>query len=304
MRHIVRTDSKCLVHKGEKMQFNSENTKFSMKVLLFIALVVGAVFTTTTMAQNIPAVAKPGTAAAANSAAAAEAAPLGSEGNNEAAAFAEAGDINIFHSKDPALWVLIALFFIALAVGAERLWVLLHSKSANADLVRLVTEKLSQNPPTGEDLAKEVATAKFGVEGRIAAVALKGWQHDEDTIQSYANAATIAERRYLSARLPILSTLGNNAPFIGLLGTVLGIMKAFRDLAGAADAGPQVVMKGISEALVATAMGLGVAIPCVMLFNYFTTAIKRKMSNSEEVTNIIVALRRATRSAVNKGDHP
>jgi biopolymer transport protein ExbB len=55
-------------------------------------------------------------------------------------------------------------------------------------------------------------------------------------------------------------------------------------------------MKGISEALVATAMGLGVAIPCVMLFNYFSSAIKRKMSNSEEVTNIIVALRRATRS--------
>jgi biopolymer transport protein ExbB/TolQ len=77
---------------------------------------------------------------------------------------------------------------------------------------------------------------------------------------------------------------------------VLGIMKAFRDLAGAADAGPQVVMKGISEALVATAMGLGVAIPCVMLFNYFTSVIKRKMSNSEEVVNIIVALRRATRS--------
>ena len=189
-----------------------------------------------------------------------------------------------------------ALFVVALAIGADRLWVLLNSKSANAKLVRLVTEKLSQNPATGEELAKEVATPEYGVEGRIVAVTLKGWQHDEDTIQSYANAASVAERRYLSARLPILSTLGNNAPFIGLLGTVLGIMKAFRDLAGAADAGPQVVMKGISEALVATAMGLGVAIPCVMLFNYFSSVIKRKMSNSEEVTNIIVALRRATRS--------
>lgn len=288
----------------KKMKFSSENTKFSLKTLIFMALVVGAIFTTTTMAQTAPA-AKPGAAAVAAPAAAkpgtpaaptGEAAPLGTDGNKEAAAFAEAGDINIFHSKDPALWILIALFFIALAVGAERLWVLINSKSANAELVRLVTEKLSQNPATGEELAKEVATPKYGVEGRIVAVTLKGWQHDEDTIQSYANAATVAERRYLSSRLPILSTLGNNAPFIGLLGTVLGIMKAFRDLAGAADAGPQVVMKGISEALVATAMGLGVAIPCVMLFNYFTSVIKRKMSNSEEVTNIIVALRRATRS--------
>lgn len=267
--------------------------------LLLMILAIGAVFTTMSLtaqaAKPAPA-ATPAATPAPGTAPTTEAAPLGAEGNKEAAAFAEAGEANIFKSKDPALWILIVLFLVAMAIGAERLWVLMHSKSANAELVRLVTEKLSQNPATGEDLAKEVSTDKFGVEGRITAVTLKGWQHDEDTIQSYANAATVAERRYLSARLPILSTLGNNAPFIGLLGTVLGIMKAFRDLAGAADAGPQVVMKGISEALVATAMGLGVAIPCVMLFNYFSSVIKRKMSNSEEVTNIIVALRRATRS--------
>ncbi|MFO1526877.1 MAG: MotA/TolQ/ExbB proton channel family protein [Turneriella sp.] len=267
--------------------------------LLLMILAIGAVFTTmslTAQAAKPAAAAAPAATPAPGAAPTTEAAPLGAEGNKEAAAFAEAGEANIFKSKDPALWILIVLFLVAMAIGAERLWVLMHSKSANAELVRLVTEKLSQNPATGEDLAKEVSTDKFGVEGRITAVTLKGWQHDEDTIQSYANAATVAERRYLSARLPILSTLGNNAPFIGLLGTVLGIMKAFRDLAGAADAGPQVVMKGISEALVATAMGLGVAIPCVMLFNYFSSVIKRKMSNSEEVTNIIVALRRATRS--------
>lgn len=263
--------------------------------LLFLALSFAMVATTTVSLNAQAAPAAPAAAPAA-AAPAGEAAPLGAEGNKEAAAFAEAGSLNIFESKDPALWILMVLFLVALAIGAERLWVLLHTKSANAELVRLVTERLSQNPATGEELAKDVSEAKFGVEGRIAAVTLKGWQHDEDTLQSYANAATVAERRYLSARLPILSTLGNNAPFIGLLGTVLGIMKAFRDLAGAADAGPQVVMKGISEALVATAMGLGVAIPCVMLFNYFSSVIKRKLSNSEEVTNIIVALRRATRS--------
>lgn len=275
----------------------------SGNTLLFLALSLAAI-TGTTMSLKAqaaaPAAAAPAAAPAPTAgnapAATGEAAPLGAEGNKEAAAFSEAGSLNIFESKDPALWILMALFLVALAIGAERLWVFLHSKSANAQLVRLVTERLSQNPATGEDLAKEVSDAKYGVEGRITAVTLKGWQHDEDTIQSYANAATVAERRYLSARLPILSTLGNNAPFIGLLGTVLGIMKAFRDLAGAADAGPQVVMKGISEALVATAMGLGVAIPCVMLFNYFSSLIKNKMSNSDEVVNIIVALRRATRS--------
>lgn len=283
----------------KKLSHSPKNT------LLFLVLSLGAVFTTMSVtAQGAPVATKPAATApaaaapaiGAAAAAAPETAPLGAEGNKEAASFAEAGEANIFKSKDPALWILIVLFLVAMAIGADRIWVIWNSKSANAKLVRLVTERLSQNPATGEDLAKEVATAEYGVEGRIVAVTLKGWQHDEDTIQSYSNAATVAERRYLSARLPILSTLGNNAPFIGLLGTVLGIMKAFRDLASAADAGPQVVMKGISEALVATAMGLAVAIPCVMLFNYFSSVIKRKMSNSEEVINIIVALRRATRS--------
>lgn len=277
---------------------NSTSPAGKKSTLLFLALSLLVVATTmvSLKAQAAPATQPAATAPADTKTPSSEVAPLGAEGNKEAAAFAEAGSLNIFESKDPALWILLALFLVALAIGAERFWVLLQTKSANAELVRLVTERLSQNPETGEELAKEVSDPKFGVEGRIAAVTLKGWQHDEETLQSYANAATVAERRYLTARLPILSTLGNNAPFIGLLGTVLGIMKAFRDLATAADAGPQVVMKGISEALVATAMGLGVAIPCVMLFNYFSSVIKRKMSNSEEITNIIVALRRATRS--------
>jgi hypothetical protein len=122
--------------------------------LLFLALsfamVAGA--TVSLKAQAAPATA-PATAASAAAPANSEAAPLGAEGNKEAAAFAEAGSLNILESKDPAIWVLLALFVVALAVGAERLWVLLHTKSANAELVRLVTERLSQNTATGEELA-------------------------------------------------------------------------------------------------------------------------------------------------------
>ncbi len=79
----------------------------------------------------------------------------------------------------------------------------------------------------------------------------------------------------LEKRLGILATFGNNAPFIGLFGTVLGIIKAFHDLANTSDFGIKVVMSGISEALVATAMGLFVAIPSVIAYNYFVRKIKR-----------------------------
>ena len=71
-------------------------------------------------------------------------------------------------------------------------------------------------------------------------------------------------------------------------------MKAFRDLAGNADAGPQVVMKGISEALIATAVGLGVAIPCVIAFNGLNKVARTKISNSEEIVSLLMALRVAT----------
>jgi biopolymer transport protein ExbB/biopolymer transport protein TolQ len=75
----------------------------------------------------------------------------------------------------------------------------------------------------------------------------------------------------LEKYLPSLGTIGSTAPFIGLFGTVLGVMRAFRDLANAASAGPGVVAVGISEALIATAAGLFVAIPAIVAYNYFTT---------------------------------
>jgi biopolymer transport protein ExbB/biopolymer transport protein TolQ len=72
-----------------------------------------------------------------------------------------------------------------------------------------------------------------------------------------------------------LGTIGSIAPFIGLFGTVLGVMRAFRDLAGTAGAGPGVVAVGISEALITTAAGLFVAIPAIVGYNYFTARIGR-----------------------------
>jgi biopolymer transport protein ExbB/TolQ len=83
------------------------------------------------------------------------------------------------------------------------------------------------------------------------------------------------ERLKLERYLAILGTLGNISPFIGLFGTVVGIIKAFRDLAASGTGGPSVVAQGIAEALVATAAGLIVAIPAAILYNYFMGRLKR-----------------------------
>ncbi|MBI4721997.1 MAG: MotA/TolQ/ExbB proton channel family protein [Candidatus Stahlbacteria bacterium] len=87
-------------------------------------------------------------------------------------------------------------------------------------------------------------------------------------------AVRMSERMELERFLGILGTLGNSAPFIGLLGTVIGIIRAFKMLEMAESMGPTAIMVGIAEALVTTALGLLVAVPCVIAFNLFQERIK------------------------------
>ena len=109
--------------------------------------------------------------------------------------------------------------------------------------------------------------------------------------------ATAVQRMKLERGLAYLGTLGNNAPFIGLFGTVIGIIMAFEELgtAGRATAGARrrprrpSVMSSIAEALVATAIGLAVAIPSVAFYNYFQRRIKATVSNTEALTRIVLS---------------
>ena len=95
----------------------------------------------------------------------------------------------------------------------------------------------------------------------------------------------------------ILGTLGNNAPFIGLLGTVLGVIRAFHDLGASAGQGPEVVMQGISEALVATAVGILVALPCVAFYNFLQKRIKDALVDADRFGKQLIAILEAESSA-------
>jgi biopolymer transport protein ExbB len=90
-------------------------------------------------------------------------------------------------------------------------------------------------------------------------------------MNSVATEAIFEESQRLKKHLWILGTVASSAPFIGLLGTVVGIIRAFESMAVAGTGGFAVVAAGISEALVATALGLGVAIIALVFFNYFQT---------------------------------
>jgi biopolymer transport protein ExbB len=106
-------------------------------------------------------------------------------------------------------------------------------------------------------------------------------------VEAMASARS-RERLALESHLGILGTLGNNAPFIGLFGTVLGIIKAFADLAKNQSGGATVVMAGIAEALVATAVGLMVALPAVIAFNIFQGRIRRAMGRVDVIAHLIL----------------
>jgi biopolymer transport protein ExbB len=121
-----------------------------------------------------------------------------------------------------------------------------------------------------------------------------------------AGAAAL-QRMKLEKRLVYLGTLGNNAPFVGLLGTVIGIVQAFDELGKAAKTqvtqaasaiAPQTVMTSIAEALVATAIGLLVAIPAVAAYNMFQRLTKSTLANTEVLSRILMAHLKGTPESV------
>lgn len=124
---------------------------------------------------------------------------------------------------------------------------------------------------------KELMAACRQSPGPASSVLLASLTGHEGMAERRAATERVLEREValLEKGLPVLGTVGSVAPFVGLFGTVLGVMRAFRDLAGAANAGPGVVAVGISEALVGTAAGLFVAIPAVLAYNYFSTRANR-----------------------------
>jgi biopolymer transport protein ExbB len=105
--------------------------------------------------------------------------------------------------------------------------------------------------------------------------------HPEKLISNAMEREIAIETTKLERFTSIVGTIGNTAVYIGLFGTVLGIIRAFHDISSAGAGGMSVVIGGIAEALVCTATGLFVAIPAVIAFNYFTKKVERFITDME-----------------------
>lgn len=181
------------------------------------------------------------------------------------------GVTDILASGGVTLMLLIVLSVYSLALIWER-W-RFYSRSLS-DLAPFL-EKIRQILADGRlNDAVAVCRSHKGLASSVIMASLVGPTARDDRKRSALRAAERGAAQ-LQQRVAILGTIASTAPFIGLFGTVVGVMRAFKDLASAAGAGPGVVAIGISEALVCTATGLLVAIPAVWAFNYFNSRTTR-----------------------------
>jgi len=180
--------------------------------------------------------------------------------------------IDIIHKGAIATYPLILLSIISVTVVLERFWSLRNIGSVTLRITESLLEPIKKGQ---RDLA--VAICKQNSQSPAARIFLNILDKDGsqrlETANAFATEAMFEETQNLKKHLWILGTVASSAPFIGLLGTVVGIIKSFESMAIVGTGGFAVVAAGISEALVATALGLAVAIIAVIFYNYFQTRI-------------------------------
>ncbi|WP_437283176.1 MotA/TolQ/ExbB proton channel family protein [Sorangium sp. So ce375] len=193
------------------------------------------------------------------------------------------------------MWLMIGLSVVSVAIILERAWFFWSLRDDLTVLARDLRASLDDSIEAARRRMEASPSAEAAVVSAGLAVAHQG---PEAADEAMAGAAAL-QRMKLERRLAYLGTLGNNAPFIGLFGTVIGVVGAFDALGQAAKTpvaqatsqamAPQAVMSSIAEALVATAVGLAVAIPAVAANNFFQRMIKSTLANTEALTRVLLA---------------
>ena len=183
------------------------------------------------------------------------------------------------------LWLLILLSLAAVAVMIDRVWFFLQERPPRDRLAAAIRAMRDGNAAGA--LAK--LTGARSMEAAVVRVCLLHAADGAEAVEDHKAAAIETERMRYERRLAFLGTLGNNAPFIGLFGTVLGIIRAFHDLAGSALQGTQAVMSGIAEALVATGVGLLVALPAVAMYNVLIRHVETATAGAEAMSREVIA---------------
>ena len=194
------------------------------------------------------------------------------------------------------MWILIGLSVVSVAIMLERAWFYWSLRDNLSRLASDLRELLRSGDLEG---ARRKMEASPSAEAAVVVAGLMEADRGGRAAEEAMHGALALQRMRLERRLAYLGTLGNNAPFIGLFGTVIGVVQAFAALGrqdtataaaeAAAGMAPQEVMAAIAEALVATAVGLAVAIPAVAAYNFFQRQLRSTLGNTDALSRVLLA---------------
>ena len=192
--------------------------------------------------------------------------------------------------------VLAGMSLLSLAAAMEKWLFLSRAANESARFLRVWRERVTtQGYLAAMALAKQYPQCPTAQVVSVGSHIFNGVPDASQRSEVYDRAVRreiVAAGSTVRRGLGILATVGSTAPFVGLFGTVIGIVNAFQSMAASGQGGLGVVSAGIAEALVTTALGIGVAIPAVWLFNFLTQRITRLLSEMECVAEelAVVAL--------------
>jgi biopolymer transport protein ExbB len=186
------------------------------------------------------------------------------------------------------MYILLFCSFLSVAILLERIiYYQKRSKTKRAEFMTRITRALE-----GGDIEKamEICTETRTPFSSVVYSGLELYKHPEKEISNAMEREITIETTKLERYTSIVGTIGNTAVYIGLFGTVLGIIRAFHDIAAAGAGGMSIVIGGVAEALVCTATGLFVAIPAVIAFNYFAKKVENFINDMELCASELIDL--------------
>lgn len=184
------------------------------------------------------------------------------------------------------LWLLFALSAVSMAVILERIF---FFRRHAAEPAALSAELEAAFGRADYESGARLLTGRRSLESQVLLAGLVVCDQGPDAVEERLAGALGAQRARFETRLSFLATLASNAPYIGLFGTVLGIVRAFKNLGSELAEAHAGVMGALAEALVATAIGLLVAIPAVVAFNAFKNAVKDRVTRAETLARSLLS---------------
>jgi biopolymer transport protein ExbB len=186
--------------------------------------------------------------------------------------------LDFFQKGGVMMYPLIVSSVLMIALILER-FITLRKEAPDAENA---FEDVRENYQPGGDVAKAIeVVSKQGIPGRVFARGLLNSNRDADSIEMAMELEATGETPALEANLAIIKTIVNIAPLLGLLGTIAGMISSFRAASQVGLSNPTQILGGISEALISTATGIGLAVVGFIFHNYFSNRVRRTIEDIE-----------------------